>query len=147
MKKGLVFLLLVLVVSTMLAEVYLETFSTDTNWAGGSMGSYNAKTYAADTDPANDQFSSNSAVRETTYIRSGSPYSWRVNTGAYYFRYECDVAVTGFNMWLARWDNSPAISFTVRYSTDSGVSYTDIETISGTWFVADKEFKQYTYNF
>ncbi|MBN2829863.1 MAG: endonuclease [Candidatus Cloacimonetes bacterium] len=148
MKKGFLFFLLVIATSFILADTYLETFATSGNWAGGTMTGYNAKTYTNDADPAYDQFSSNSAVRETAYIVTSSPYSWRVNTGAYYFRYECETNVSGFNLWLAKWDSSPVITFTVRYSTDSGSTYTDIETINGgTWFVADKEFKQYSYSF
>jgi hypothetical protein len=147
MKKGIFLLLFIIAMSALFADTYLESFGTDANWAGGSMGSYNAKTYTNDAVPTNDQFSTDSAVRETTYIMADSPYAWRIASGTYYFRYECAETVSAFNMWLARWDNSPAITFTVRYSTDSGTTYTDIETLQGTWFSADKVYQQYNYTF
>ncbi|MBN2829547.1 MAG: chitobiase/beta-hexosaminidase C-terminal domain-containing protein [Candidatus Cloacimonetes bacterium] len=145
MKKILIIFTIMLLSVVLFADTYLETFETDGNWAGGAMGSYTAKTYTNSSDPANDVFSSDNAVRETTYIRPSSPFAWRLGSGSYYFSYECYESVSAFSMWLARWDNSPAISFTVRYSLDSGSSYTDIETLPGTWFSADKVYQQYTY--
>jgi hypothetical protein len=145
MKKLFIIFAILLAGMVLFADTYFENFGTDGNWAGGSMGSYNAKTYTNSANPANDQFSTDSAVRETTYIMADSPYAWRLASGTFYFRYECYESVSAFNMWLARWDNSPAITFTVRYSTDSGANYTDIEALPGTWFTADKAYKQYSF--
>ena len=127
-------------------STYTENFDIIGNWGGGTAGSYNAKTYTSTSDPANDQFSSNSAIREGTEVNSGS-YAWRLNSGAFYFRYECEATVNSFSLWMARWDNAPVPSMTIRYSTNSGSSYTDIVTIDGSWFTGDKVYKQYTYSF
>lgn len=62
-------------------------------------------------------------------------------------RYECEETVNGFSVYMARWDNSPVPSITIRYSTNSGSNYTDIETITGAWFTADKAYNKYTYSF
>jgi hypothetical protein len=146
--KKLIFLftLSLLLVSMAWGATYSENFDTDGNWAGGSMASYNAKTYTNTSDPSNDGFSSDNAVRESSETYS-SGYAWRLASGAYYFRYECEETVSGFSMYLARWDNSPVPGFTVRYSTDSGSTYTDIESLTGAWFTSDKAYKQYTYTF
>lgn len=146
--KKLIFLftLSLLMISMTWATTYTENFDTVGNWAGGTAGSYNAKTYTNSANPANDGFSSNSAVRESSDTHS-SGYAWRVNSGAYYFRYECAETVNGFSVYMARWDNSPVPSIAIRYSTNSGSSYTDIETITGAWFTGDKAYKQYTHTF
>lgn len=136
----------VMLFGALFADTYTESFDTDGNWAGGTMTGYNAKTYTNSVDPAGDVFSSDSSVRETTDTNSGA-YAWRVNTGAYYFRYSCSETVSGFSLYMARWDNSPSPSVTIRYSTNSGSSYSDIETITGSWFTGDKVYKQYSYTF
>ena len=128
---------------------YFEDFDTSANWGGGTAGSYNAKTYTNGNDPANDGFSSNYAIKETT---SGNTHSgaigWRLGNNANtYLRYEIDKPVSAFGIFAARWDNSPIPYVTIRYSTNSGSSYTDIETIDGSWFTADKTFKEYTHTF
>jgi hypothetical protein len=126
---------------------YTENFDNEGSWAGGAMGSYNAKTYANSSDPSNDQFSTNSAVRETSNTHSAG-YAWRTsNSGNPYLRYECEETVSSFSIWMARWDNSPKPSVTIRYSINSGTSYTDIETIDGDYFTGDKIYKNYSYAF
>ena len=50
---------------------YPENFDLAGNWTGGPAGSYTAKTYASDAEPVNDQFSSDAAVRESTYAQGG----------------------------------------------------------------------------
>jgi len=127
-------------------STYTENFDTDGNWSGGTMTGYNAKTYTSSSEPSNDKFSSNSAVRESSDVNRGS-YAWRLNSGAYYFRYECEETVSSFTLWMARWDNSPTPSMNIRYSVNGGLSYTDIEDINGDWFTGDKVYKQYTYSF
>lgn len=145
-KQILLLVLILLTISIAWAATYTENFDVNGNWEGGSMTGYNAKTYVNSSDPSNDGFSSNSAIRETTNTYS-SGYAWRLNSGAYYLRYECAVTVTGFSVYLARWDNDPSPSITIRYSTDSGSNYTNIETITGAWFTADLAYKKYTYTF
>lgn len=147
MKKTVfLFIASLLMISMAWATTYAENFDTVGNWGGGTAGSYNAKTYTNASDPSNDVFSSNNAVREDADTYSGA-YAWRVGTGAYYFRYECEETVSGFSVYLARWDNNPVPSITIRYSTNSGSSYTDIETITGAWFTGDKAYKEYTHSF
>ena len=140
------FIMSVMLFGALFADTYTENFDTDGNWAGGTMGSYNAKTYTNSAAPSGDVFSSNSSVREATDTNSGA-YAWRVNTGANYFRYSCSATVSGFSLYMARWDNNPAPSITIRYSTNSGSTYTDIETITGSWFTGDKVYRQYSYTF
>ncbi len=126
---------------------YSENFDESTYWDGGTMTGYNAKTYINPSNPANDQFSTSAAVRETSNVHSGD-YAWRVDDLANaYFRYECEETVDGFSVWMARWDNSPKPNITIRYSTDGGASYSDIESIDGDWFTGDKVYKQYIHSF
>ncbi len=128
-------------------ETYTENFDVIGNWSGGAMGSYNAKTYTNSSAPATIVFSSNSSVRETSYTNS-SGYSWRLNTGSYDLIAEVsDLTVTGFSFYAARWDNSPVPSITIEYSTNGGDSYSQIETINGSYFTGDKAFRQYSHTF
>jgi hypothetical protein len=124
---------------------YTETFDTTANWGGGSAGSYNAKTYANNsTGPSGDVFSANSSVRETTFGVTSN--AWRPgsdSTANVYVRYSLSNVVTRFAMQLARWDNSPTPKFDIRYSLDSGGSYTTLFTTNGDWFVSDKTYKTY----
>lgn len=147
--KKLIFLftLSLLLVGMAWGDTYTENFDTADNWAGGSSNGYNAKTYTNSANPANDGFSTNAAVRETSETNS-SGYAWRMDdlSGAY-LRYECEETVNSFSIYLARWDNSPSPNFTIRYSTNSGASYTDIETLTGSWFTGDKVYKQYSHLF
>jgi endonuclease I len=125
----------------------VETFDVAGYWAGGTMGSYNAKTYTNPSGPENDQFSSNQAVREDQYVSSGS-YAWRIDDQANsYLRYECEEYVEGFDVRMARWDNSPKPFVTIRYSTNSGTTWTVIETIDGDYFSADKSYQLYSHTF
>ena len=124
---------------------YAETFDTTANWGGGLAGSYTAKTYENNTTgPSGDLFSANSAVRDTT--ASVTSNAWRPgndSTANVYLRYSLSNVVTRFAMQLARWDNSPTPKFDIRYSLDSGGSYTTLFTTNGDWFVADKTYKTY----
>lgn len=150
MKKNLqlIVIFIITISSILVGSTYTENFDTDGNWAGGTMTAYNAKTYANDiSNPGSDQFSTNSAVRETGETNSAG-YAWRVDDNSgYYLRYECDSTVSAFSIYAARWDNSPKPSVTVRYSTNSGSSYTDIESFDGDWFTGDKVYKQYSHTF
>ncbi len=125
-------------------STYTENFDTDGNWTGGS--GYVSRTYTNASDPSSDQFSSNDAYRITADAITG--YAWKLDdeSGAYY-RYECEETVNSFSIWMARWDNSPKPSVTIRYSTNSGTSYTDIETIDGDYFTGDKTYKEYSHTF
>ena len=149
MKKTvlLIFGFLVLV-SLVNADLYFENFDTTENWAGGTMTGYNAKTYINTGNPSNDEFSTDDGVRETSYVNSAG-YAWRLDDSpdTPYFRYACDVTVSDFSVYLARWDNSPTPNFDIRYSTDSGVSWTVIVSLDGSWFTGDKVYKLYSYTF
>lgn len=128
------------------ADTYSENFDFNDYWYSEDMGNNNAKTYISPASPANDAFSSDSALRETYYARSKG-FAWKLQSGSHYFRYECSETVSGFSVYLARWDNSPRPSFTIRYSTDSGSTYTNIEALNGDWFLDDKSYMQYNYTF
>jgi len=135
--------LVALVAFQSFGQPYTEPFDETAFWAGETMTGYNAKTYTNTADPANDMFSTNAAVREGTNVHSGA-YSWRLNSVAdSYFRYECETTVETFSVFMARWDNDPVPVFKIRYSTNSGTSYTDIVTLDGNWFTADKVYKKY----
>ncbi len=129
------------------AQPYDENFDEASNWLGGSPGSYGAQTYKNDTlDPLNDQFTTNNGLRETSDTHSGA-YAFRTkNTSGAYFMYECEVTVTEFSVWIARWDNSPKPNVTVEYSTDSGANWTQLATFTGDDFTGDKVYKKFTYD-
>jgi endonuclease I len=129
------------------SSTYAEGFDTGSNWAGGTMTGYNAKTYTLPSPSYNDHFSTNSAVRETSNTHS-SGYAWRVDDNAnHYLRYECEGTVSSFSIWAARWDNSPKPNVTVRYSLDGGSSYTTAFTFTGDDFSGDKIYKQFSHTF
>ena len=124
---------------------YTENFDITANWGGGLAGSYNAKTYVNNSaDPTGDGFSANSAVRETVYNITSN--AWRLGTDTtsdLYVRYALTNIVTRFAMQLARWDNSPTPRFEIRYSLDSGASYTTLFSTNGDWFVSDKVYQTF----
>jgi len=150
MKKNYLLIVLLAMVSIGFGQTtYTENFDTQANWAGGSMGGYNAKTYINDAvDPVGDVFSSDNAVRESSNVNSGS-YAWRLKkANGVYLRYACTETVSGFSIYMARWDNSPTPHVDVNYSTNSGTTYTTIESIDGgTFFTGDKVYKLYSYTF
>jgi len=128
-------------------QTYTENFDTASNWSGGSMGSYNAKTYELSSPQHNDKFTSDNAVREGTETHSGN-YAWRLKKASnVYLRYECEGTVSGFSIYAARWDNSPKPNVTVRYSIDSGQNYTTAFTFTGDDFTGDKVYKQFSHTF
>jgi hypothetical protein len=126
---------------------YFEDFDTEERWDGGSMNSYNAKTYKNDeNDPEDDTFSTDAAVRESSNTNSGA-YAWRVDDLAdAYLMYECNVLVTEFSVYAARWDNSPKPNVSVEYSTNSGTDWTTISTFNGDEFTGDRTYKKLTFN-
>ncbi len=124
---------------------YSESFDIAGNWSSGS--GYTAYTYTIAAPAHQDYFSTNNGMREGSYTNS-APYSWRLkNTSSAYLRYECEGTVSSFSIWAARWDNSPIPQVTVRYSTNSGITYTTAFTFSGNDFSGDKVFKQFSHSF
>ena len=150
MKKIYLFFVLMVVAGIGYGQTtYSEDFDTPSNWAGGSMTGYNAKTYTNNAiEPTGDVFSTDNAVRETSNVNSGA-YAWRLKKqSGVYLRYACVETVTGFSIYMARWDNSPTPHIDVKYSTNSGTSYSLIESIDGgTYFTGDKVYKLYSYSF
>ena len=65
----------------------------------------------------------------------------------WYFQIQCEESVSEFQVYMARWDNSPKPNVTIRYSTNSGSSYSNIITIDGDYFTGDKIYKLYTHTF
>ena len=130
------------------ADAYFENFNTTNFWAGGTMTSYNTKFYTNNTAlPNDDYFVSTSAVRETTvYTNHDGGYSWRLGDAAknnVYLRYVCQTNVVDFSVYIARWANSPTPNFEIRYSTNSGSTYTTLLATNGNWFAYDKTYKQF----
>lgn len=127
------------------AITYTETFDITSNWFGGAVGSYNAKTYSnSASGPVGDGFAANSAIRETTY--SVTSNAWRPGNDAtanVYVRYSLTNMVTRFALQLARWDNSPTPQFEIRYSLNSGSTYTTLLATNGSWFSADKVYQTF----
>ncbi len=139
----LVFLLLI--TQFALGQVYSENFDVSSNWSSGS--GYIARTYELASPQHNDKFTSDKAIREGTNVNSG-PYAWRLKDNSnVYLRYECEGTISGFSIYAARWDNNPKPEVTVRYSTDSGNSYTTAFTFTGDDFTGDKVYKQFTHTF
>lgn len=125
------------------AETYAEGFDMGHYWDSVLMG---AKHFASPEDPVNDRFSSDMALRETNPTNSGL-HAWKIEQGDHYFRYECSEIISRFSVYLARWAENQALSFAVKYSTDSGVNYTVIESLNKDWFTADQAYKQYSHTF
>ena len=123
---------------------YYENFDDTTAWGGGTTG-YGLRTFRNDLDaPSGDYFTANSALRETTETLGGN--AWRVGSDTVantYVRYVTTNTITRFAMSLARWDNSPTPNFQIRYSTDSGATYTTLFATNGNWFEGDKIYKRY----
>jgi hypothetical protein len=149
MKK--LFLLIIMLISLSMAGqvTYTENFDVNASWTGATPGTYGIHYYTNAADPVNDQFSTNNGLRElaTTGAVHSAPYAWRIKDGGttYYFRYECEETVTGFDVWVAIWDNTPVPTVHVKYSTNSGTSYTPIDTITGNEFGAFKTYQYYSY--
>jgi subtilisin-like proprotein convertase family protein len=123
---------------------YYENFDDTTVWGGGTTG-YGLRTFSNDFDaPSGDYFTANGALRETTATLGGN--AWRLGsetTGNLYVRYVTTNAITRFAMNLARWDNAPTPNFEIRYSTNSGATYTTLFATNGNWFAGDKIYKRY----
>jgi hypothetical protein len=127
--------------------IYAEDFDVPEFWAGGSAGSYNAKTYSNSAEPLEDQFSSNEAVRESTNAMTG--YAWRLrNSGTPYFMYECGESIVSFSVHLAHWNPSVAMEISLEYSTNSGTSYEPIASFDQNWWIdqgyGEKEFQAFS---
>lgn len=123
---------------------YYENFDAGASWGGGTTG-YGVRTYSNNTDaPSGDYFTANSALRETTETLGGN--AWRLGSDTVantYVRYVTTNTITRFAMSLARWDNAPTPNFQIRYSTNSGSTYTTLLSTNGSWFSGDKVYKRY----
>ena len=123
---------------------YYENFDASASWGGGTTG-YGVRTFTNNADaPSGDYFTANSALRETTEALGGN--AWRLGSDTVantYVRYVTANTITRFAMSLARWDNSPSPNFQIRYSTNSGATYTTLLSTNGNWFDGDKVYKRY----
>ncbi|MGA0849081.1 MAG: S8 family serine peptidase, partial [Chthoniobacterales bacterium] len=123
---------------------YYESFDDTTAWGGGNTG-YGLRTFSNSlAEPSGDSFTANSALRETTDTLGGN--AWRLGsdtTPNAYVRYVTTNTISRFAMSLARWDNAPTPNFQIRFSTNSGGSYTTLLSTNGNWFDADKTYKRY----
>ncbi len=140
MKKFVVILLSLAVVSVSYAYVYNEGFDNENNWAGGTAGGYNPKTYTDDVSaPADDQFSSDDAVREGSAVQAGA-YAWRLDDNLDYFRYVVPNGVESFSLYTASWDVSDSCTIKIRYSVNES-TYTDLLDTDQTYHTGDKVYK------
>jgi len=147
MKK--LFLLFTFLVSMSLLgqSTYNENFDAVDSWESVNPAAYLPISYTNPVIPYNDKFSSDEALRETVTVRS-APYAWRVrNVNNRYFRYECEDIISGFEVYLAKWDNVPTPLIHIRYSTNSGTSFTNIDTIDGSYITGDLVYNLYSYTF
>lgn len=146
MKRTLLLLTALISLAVKGQVTYTEHFDVNGNWwLNGNAGAYNAKTYTNPGDPVGDQFSSNSVIRESTLCAS-LPYAWRINKSAvYYFRYECQETVQSFSIQAAKWANT--INVYVRYSTNSGTTYTNIDTLTNADFAVAQVYQLKSYTF
>lgn len=112
---------------TVLHAAYMENFDTASDWYGGYMTEFNTKHYTnAIAAPSYDGFIANYAERETSNTRS-DPYAWRIATTAdSYFRYHTKTVVTNFSLWLARETGAGNPDIKIRYSRNSGATWTDL---------------------
>ena len=146
MKKFLICFVAVILAISVKAATYDEGFDVDGNWAGGSMSGYNAKTYEDSTGIG--MFRSDDAVRETTATQAGA-YAWRLDDDPNYWRYEApaDTGIVSFSVYTADWDVSDNNSFEIRYSADSGSTYTSLMITNASYYTSsglgDKEYKLY----
>ena len=124
---------------------YSENFDNNNYWSTGS--SYTSYTYTLTSPAHNDKFSSSLAYKEVSDNNS-APNAFRLkDVSNAYLRYECEGTVSSFSIMAARWDNSPTPNITIRYSLNSGSTYTTINTITGSFFSSDKVYKQISHTF
>ena len=152
MKKLITCLVVVAMALTVNAWVYKECWDTDENWyADGTMGSYNTKVYTNSSAPAGITFESSTCVRETSAVAS-DPYAWRINRADdTYWRFIMpegpqDTLVSAV-FCTADWDVSDNNEFEIRYSTDSGATYTTLLLTNAAYYttsgLGDREYKLY----
>ena len=146
MKKLITCLFVATLAITVSAATYNEGFDVADNWSGGSMTGYNAKDYTDATGIGT--FNTDDAVREGTATQAGA-YAWRLDDDPNYWRYEApaDTGIVSFSVYTADWDVSDNNSFQIRYSTDSGSTWTALMTTNASYYTSsglgDKDYKLY----
>ncbi len=128
-----------------IAATYSENFDINGNWV--TTTSYEASSYTLSSPQYNDYFSSNLGLKDYQYSNSASNTFRLDDVAGAYLRYECEGTVSSFSIMAARWDNSPTPNITVRYSTNSGSSYSTATTLTGSFFSGDKIYKQISHTF
>ncbi len=156
MKKLIVLLVVLSVAVSVSAYLYEEDFDTSGNWySDSSLGSYADPVFYTNnvSTPLFDSFKlggdASPGLREATETQGGD-YAWRLDDNAgEYFRYiltDDSLTVTNFSLYLADWDVSDDNTFEVRYSVNSGSSYTTLQTYDAAakngW--TDKEYHQFS---
>jgi hypothetical protein len=131
------------------AATFTENFDVAGNWAGGTMTSYNAKTYIRSGQPVT--FAATS-LRETAGTQDGfaatrgsSTHAWRIEN-ALTPSWTATVATGGvgtFSVYVRRWDNTPDPSYVCEYSINNGSTWTSVQTINNTW-LGSSDWKQIT---
>ncbi|MBK9357085.1 MAG: hypothetical protein IPN08_06810 [Bacteroidales bacterium] len=127
---------------------YTENFDTWGNWQGSSPAAFGPQSYINGGAPENDVFSSNSArVMFNAGCRS-APYHLMLNQSIspVNFRYETKATVNSFSLYMNRQLLLEDPIIIIRYSLNSGDSWTEIETLDASWFNGST-YKLYSYTF
>ena len=143
MKKFIICMFVAVLALSVSALTYDEGFDVDENWTSdGNMTSYTPKAYTNSEAGAIGVFSTDDAVRETAATQAGA-YAWRLDDDDDYWRYQVNEGVVSFSVYTADWDVSDNNSFQIRYSTDSGATYTALLTTNASYYSGDKVYEQF----
>ncbi|MFH1119302.1 MAG: T9SS type A sorting domain-containing protein [Bacteroidota bacterium] len=127
---------------------YSEIYDTYSNWQGSSPAAFGPQSYINGGAPENDIFSSNNArVMYNSGCRS-APYHWLLyqSISPVYFRYQTKATVSSFNFYMNRSILAEDPTIIIRYSSNSGLTWTTIETLNAGWFNG-ATYKQYSHTF
>jgi len=116
-------------------------FDTPGNWIQGALafGSYSNHGYAESAW----SFTSTNTIRNGNGAQDGFPgalgtYSWRLRDGTgsqFLATYTEAMTVSAFGFAVRRWDGSPDPSYTVEYSVNGGLDFTDTDLIINNEFL------------
>ncbi|KAF0199889.1 MAG: CHU large protein [Bacteroidetes bacterium] len=127
---------------------YTENYDTWANWQGSSPAAFGPQSYINGGAPENDVFSSNSARVMFNAGCQSAPYHLRLNQSIVpvNFRYETKATINSFQFYMNRQLLAEDPTIIMRYSTNSGDSWTEIETLNASWFNGNT-YKLYSYTF
>lgn len=128
-------------------------FDTPANWTTAtSLSSYGSHNY---TESA-WSFTCTNSLRNTTSTTDGFPgafgdFSWRLRNASgsqLVATYGDAMTVSTFGFDVRRWDGSPSPDYTVDFSTDGGVNFTDTGVvINNDYLENSSDWKAFSYTF